>query len=100
MDRPYREMAVGMQAKRLKTIRFIADAEASDRSDPTKRKILRDLAFGIPQLDVFEACAKGEITADEGATILMLRTEAERKAQPWFVRVVRWLGWIFFGGPE
>ena len=50
-----------------------------------RRDTLRDLSGLVGGMAVFEACAHGEITIEEGVGILMLQREAE----PWYWRLLR-----------
>lgn len=57
-----------------------------------RRAGVRDSSLGwvvddIRSLDVFEAVARGDITAEDGAWLLML----QRRAFPWYVRFALWL---------
>lgn len=56
-------------------------------SEETAHKIARD----VRNLDVFEAVASRELTPEQGAEVLMLKREAERAAEPWLVRLLRWV---------
>lgn len=52
-----------------------------------RRSLCRSLAAEIPSLVVFEAVARSEIKASDGALIFMLQDEAK----PWVWRFLRWL---------
>lgn len=67
------------------------------RNSGLRRSALRMIAKEIPGLEVFEACARREITSSEAAEILML----QREPNSWLGRL--WLYYIrpifehFFG---
>jgi len=54
-------------------------------------ELLRSLASDIPSFEVFAAVARSEITPRYGAELLAAKRAAERAAEPWIVRLVRWL---------
>ena len=51
-------------------------------SNELDRDLLRILAKEIPKFVIYEACAKSEITPEEGVNILML----QRESNYWIIR--------------
>jgi hypothetical protein len=45
--------------------------------DGVGRNIIRSLIKEYPQMDIFEACARNEITPEQGAVLLMIQKESK-----------------------
>lgn len=65
-----------------------------------REEILKSLALPIPTDVVFENVRTGSLSAREGAELMAFKRQAEWDAQPWPIRMLRWLlryglGWSF-----
>jgi hypothetical protein len=52
------------------------------------RKHIRALVKQVPQMEFFEACARGEITSSQAAELLMIRKESDNVLVRFLKRII------------